>query len=32
MTFPAWLWWLIAILVVLGILYLVGVQFDVDAS
>jgi hypothetical protein len=32
MTFPSWLWWLIAILVILLILYLVGVQFDVDAS
>jgi hypothetical protein len=32
MNFPNWLWWLIAILVVLAILYLVGVQFDVDAS
>lgn len=30
--FPSWLWFLIAILVILAILYLVGVRFDLDAA
>jgi hypothetical protein len=31
MNAPTWLWFLIAILVILGILYLIGVRVDLQA-
>jgi hypothetical protein len=31
MNAPTWLWFLIAILVILGILYLIGIRVDLQA-